>query len=110
MPRPERVYSIQALDWLNAIAEDDLGNESKSENVCESLDQGSANSEQVRLAWELISSDGSDSDTDIDDLEQTDSASCQLVSSASGRNDTSTKAQAQGNRIFSKNIGNYFGC
>ena len=78
MPRPERVSNIQALAWLNAIAEDDPGDESKSENICESLDQGSANSDQVRLTWEVISSDGSDSDTDIDDLEQTDSASYQL--------------------------------
>ena len=48
MKRPERVSSIQALAWLNAIAEDDLGDESKGENVCESLDQGSANLEQVQ--------------------------------------------------------------
>ena len=78
MPRPERASNIQALAWLNAITEDDPGDESKSENICESLDQGSANSDQVRLTWEVVSSDGSDSDTDIDNLEQTDSASCQL--------------------------------
>ena len=76
MPRPERVSNIQALTWLNAIAEDDSGDESKSENICESLDQGSANSDQVRLIWEVISSDGLDSDTNIDDSEQTESASC----------------------------------
>ena len=48
MPRPERVSSVQALAWLNAIAEDDLEDESEGENVCESLDQESANSDQVR--------------------------------------------------------------
>ena len=47
MTRPERVSGIQALAWLNAIAEDDSGDKSEEENVCESLDQGSANSEQV---------------------------------------------------------------
>ena len=47
MPRPERVSSIQALAWLNAIAEEDSENESKGENVCEGLDQGSANLDQV---------------------------------------------------------------
>ena len=78
MPRPERVSNIQALAWLNAIAEDYPGDESKSENICESLDPGSANSDQVRLTREVISSDELDSNTDIDDLEQTDSASCQL--------------------------------
>ena len=50
-----------------------------------------ANSDQVRPTWKVISSDGSDSETDIEDLEQTDSASCQLVSSSSGSNDTSTE-------------------
>ena len=78
MPRPEPVSNIQALAWLNAIAKDDLKDESKSENICKSLDQGSANSDQVRLTWEVVSSDKSDSDADIDDLEQTDSASCKL--------------------------------
>ena len=43
----------------------------------------------------MISSDGSDSETDIDSLEQTDSVSCQLVSSGSGSNDSSTAAEAQ---------------
>ena len=33
MPRPKRVSSIQALAWLNAIVEDDLGDESEGENV-----------------------------------------------------------------------------
>ena len=47
----------------------------------------------------MISSDGSDSETDIDSMEQTDSASCQLVSSGSGSNDTSTAAEAQGNGL-----------
>ena len=42
---------------------DDSGNESEGENVCEGLDQGSANSEQVRPTWEVIFSDGSDSET-----------------------------------------------
>ena len=96
MTRPERVSSIQALAWLNAIAEDDLGDKSEGENVCKSLDQGSANSEQVRFTWEVVSSNGWDSETGIDDLEQTDSALCQLVSSGSGSNGTSTSAQAQG--------------
>ena len=80
MPRPERVSNIQALARLNAIEDDDSGNESECENVCEGLDQGSANSEQVRLTWEVIFSNGSDSDTDID--EQTDSASCQRLALA----------------------------
>ena len=47
----------------------------------------------------MISSDGSDLETDIDDLEQTHSASCQLVSSGSGSNDTSIAAQAQGDEL-----------
>ena len=62
MTRLERVSSIQALAWLNAIAEDDSGDESKGEIVCEGLHQGSANSEKVRPTWEVISLDGSDSD------------------------------------------------
>ena len=99
MTRPERFCSMQALAWLSAIAEDDLGDESEGQKVCEGLDQGSANSEQARPTWEVISSDGSVSETDIDDLEQTDSASCQLVSSGSGSNDTSTSAQAQGDEF-----------
>ena len=99
MPRPERFSSIQALAWLNAIAEDDSGDESEGENICEGLDQGSANSDQARLTWKVISSDGSDSETDIDSLEQTDSASCQLVWSGSGSNDTSTAAEAQGDGL-----------
>ena len=74
MPRPERFSSIQALAWLNAIAEDDSGDETEGENICEGLDQGSANSDQALPTWEVISSDGSDSETDIDSLEQTDSA------------------------------------
>ena len=41
----------------------------------------------------MISSDQSDSQTDIDELEQTDFASCQ---SGSGGNDTSTAAETQG--------------
>ena len=39
MSRPERFSNIQALAWLNAITEDDSGNESEGENICESLDQ-----------------------------------------------------------------------
>ena len=78
MPRLERVSSIQTLAWLNVIAENDPWDESAGENVCEGLYQGSANSDQVRLTWEVISSHGSDSKIDIDNLEQTDSASCQL--------------------------------
>ena len=99
MPRPERFSSIQALAWLNAIAEDNWGDESEGENICEGLDQGSANSDQARPTWEVISSDGSDSETDIDSLEQTGSASCQLVSSGSVSNDTITAAEAQGDGL-----------
>ena len=55
MPRPKRFSNIQALAWLNAIAEDDLGDGSEGENICEGLDQGSANSDQVRPTWEVIS-------------------------------------------------------
>ena len=33
MPRPERVSSIQALAWLNAIVEDDSEDEIEDENV-----------------------------------------------------------------------------
>ena len=51
----------------------------------------------------MISSNGSDSKTNIDDLEQTDSASCQFVNSGIGSNDTSTLAQAQGDG-FNPNI------
>ena len=47
----------------------------------------------------MISSDGLNSETDIDDLEQTGFKSCQLVSSCSGSNDTSTVAQAQGDGL-----------
>ena len=45
--------------------------------------------------WEVISSDGSDPETDIDDLQQTDSESRQIFRSGSGSNDTSTAAQTQ---------------
>ena len=78
-----------------------MGDESEGENICEGFDQGSANSDQVLPTWEVISSDGSDLETDIDSLEQTDSASCQLVSSGSGSNDTSTAAEAQGDGLTS---------
>ena len=109
MRRPERFSNIQALAWLNAIAEDDSENESEGENICKDLDKGLANSEQAQPTWEVISSDGSDSETDIDSLEQTDSASCQLVSSGSGSNDTSTAAEAQSDlqqkRRFTLEIG-----
>ena len=71
------------------ITEDVSGDESDDKNLCEGLDQGSANSDKIQLTWKLIFSDGSDSGSDIDVLEQTDSASCQLVSSGSGSNDTS---------------------
>ena len=81
MPRPERFSNIQALALLNAIAEDDSGDESERKNICEGLDQGSANSDQAWPTWEVIYLNGSDSETDIDNLEQIDSASCQLVSS-----------------------------
>ena len=47
MPRPERFSNIQVLAWLNAIAEDDSGNESEGGNICEDLDQGSENSDKV---------------------------------------------------------------
>ena len=78
MPRVKRVSSIHAQAWLNAFAENDSCDESASENVCEGLHSGSANSDQVRLTWEVIPSYGSDSKIDIHDLEQTYSASCQL--------------------------------
>ena len=38
--KTRRVSDIQALAWLNAIAEDNSGDESGDENVCEGLDQG----------------------------------------------------------------------
>ena len=79
-----------------------MGNESKGENICEGLDEGSPNSDQVQPTWKVISLDGSDSETDIDDLEQTDSASCQLVSSGSGSNNTNIAAQGEVNR-FTRN-------
>ena len=47
----------------------------------------------------MISLDGSDSDTDIDDVEQTDSALCQLISSGSDSNNTNTAAQAHGDEL-----------
>ena len=78
MQRSERSSNIQAPAWLNAIAEDDSGDESKGENICEGLDQGSANSDQARPTWEVISLNGSDSETDIDCLEQIYFALCQL--------------------------------
>ncbi|CAK8680939.1 unnamed protein product [Clavelina lepadiformis] len=59
-------------------------------------DCSSRGNDQVRPPWEVIASDESDSETDVDNLEQTDSASCQLVSSVSGSDDTRTSAQAQG--------------
>ena len=40
-----------------------------------------------------------DSETDIDNLKQIDSALCQIVSSGSNSKDTSTAAQAQGDRL-----------
>ena len=49
----------------------------------------------------MISSDGSDSETDINSLEQTYSASFQLVSFGSGSNNTSTAAEAQGDGLAS---------
>ena len=55
MPRPERFSNIQALAWLNAIAENDSGDESEGEHICEGLDQGSENSDQVRPTWKVIS-------------------------------------------------------
>ena len=70
MPRPERVSSIEDLACLKVIAENCLGDETEGENVCEALNHGSANSDHVRPTWELISSDGYDSETDIDGLEQ----------------------------------------
>ena len=99
MPRPEQVSGIQALAWLNAIAEDNSGDKSEGENVCKGLDQGSANSDQVRPTWEVISLAESNSETDMNDLEQTGSESCQLVSSGTGSNDTSIAAQAQGDGL-----------
>lgn len=74
MSRPRRLTSIQALASLNTIAEDDSGGESEREY--EALGQRSANLDQVRPTLDVIASDGSDSETDIDTLEQT--ASCQL--------------------------------
>ena len=75
------------------IAENCSGDETEGENVCEGLNHGSVNSDHVRPTWKLIFSDGYDSETDIDGLEQTDSTSCQLVSSGSGSDDTSTAAK-----------------
>ena len=46
-----------------------------------------------------IGLNGLDSETNIDGLEQIDLASCQLVSSGSGSNDTSTAAEAQGDGL-----------
>ena len=59
----------------------------------------SANLDKVGPTREVISSDGSDSETDFDELEQTDFASCQLVSSGSGSNDTNTAVHAQGDGL-----------
>ena len=42
MSRPERNSSVQALAWLNAIAEDDSWGESEDEYVCDGLDHVSA--------------------------------------------------------------------
>ena len=47
----------------------------------------------------MISLDGSDLETAVDELEQTDSASCQLISSGSGSNYASTETQAQGDGL-----------
>ena len=93
MTRAKRFGSMQALTWLNAIAEDDSGDKNEGQNVCEGLDLGSANSEQVQSTWEVISSDESDLETDIDDLQQTESASCQLVSFGTDSNDTSNAVE-----------------
>ena len=109
MLRPERVNNIQALAWLYAIAEDDPGDESKTENICESLDQGSANSDQVQFTWEVISSDGSDSNTDIDDLEQTDTALCQLSALAVAAMIQILQYRCRV-RAYSKHLGNWIGC
>ena len=76
------------------IAEDSK-DESGGENVYEGLNQGSANSEQVRPTWKVIFLNGSDSETVINDLKQTDSILCQLVSFGSDSNDTNIATQAQ---------------
>ena len=52
----------------------------------------------------VISSDESYSETDMNDLDQTGSESCQLVSSGSGSNHTSTAAQPQGDGLTSNTL------
>ena len=54
MLMPERFSSIQALAWLNAIAEDNSGDETEGENICEGLDQGLANSSSVYLGSDFF--------------------------------------------------------
>ena len=52
MLRPERVSNI-ALAWLNAIAEDDPGDKSKSENICETLDGRGQRGQQIQTKFDL---------------------------------------------------------
>ena len=56
MSRPERHSSVQALAWLNAIAENDSGGEIEDEYVGEGLDQMSANLEQIQPIPEVLTS------------------------------------------------------
>ena len=51
MARPERISCMQALAWLNAIAEDNSGCESKGENICEALIRGNSSVTQDVKKW-----------------------------------------------------------
>ena len=53
MPRSGRVCSIQALGWLNAIAKNNLVNESEGKKVCKGYDQGLENSVRPNAKFDL---------------------------------------------------------
>ena len=53
----QNVSSVQHLAWLKAIAEDNLGVKRENKHVCEGLDQGSANWEQIQPIREVFISD-----------------------------------------------------
>ena len=96
--RPERGSSVQAVAWLNAIAEMIQRVKAKI-NSCEDLDQVSANLEQTQLIPNVFTSGESYSECENAGLERTVSTSCLLVSFDTDSNDANTTAQAQGNGL-----------
>ena len=50
----QNISSVQYLAWLKAIAEDNLGVKRENKHVCEGLDQGLANWEQIQPIPEVF--------------------------------------------------------